>query len=343
MADENVPNVLVLGVVPSLTWLVARCLTRAGRRPYVLCWHGYSPMRIGADCRAYFIWSQLRRTEGKLDCSALDQVHLLCRKHAIDVVMAADYDAGLLLAEHGAGAAFTSAVVPQAMTMRAFNNKWTFSRLLQQLDIPYPDSRYINCRAELQAARLGFPIITKPLDKWASVGFEIHHSRAELAATLAQGRLRTSYPLIAQCYVPGWDVGASFLAGDGRLRAFSVFQHKRNGERFFYRDGRVRNYLETFVAATGYRGVGHIDLRYDPRRDEYRLLELNPRFWASLLYAADAGLNYPQLLLGIEQGDGGAPRQAVPGPVRLGPYERSMTLGNRWFSHAYERLTGAVL
>jgi hypothetical protein len=340
---DNKPVVLVLGVVPSLTWLVARCLTRAGHRPYVMCWHGYSAIRFSADCRDYFIWDQLHRTDGKLDSKALEQVQALCRRKSVDVVMAADYDAALLLAEHGQDAQIRCAAVPDAMTIMTFNNKWTFSRLLQHLEIPFPDSHYAANATQLLATPLAFPMITKPIDKWASVGFELHRDMAQLQATVRQGRLLSSYPLIAQCYVPGWDVGASFIARDGQLVAFSMFQHKKKGERVFYNAPRVRAYLETFVAVTAYCGVGHIDLRYDPARDSYRVLELNPRFWASLLYAADAGLNYPEMLLKLEQWDGAPARQAAPGPVRLGAYERSMTLGNRWFGHAYERLTGAVL
>ncbi|MES2295429.1 MAG: ATP-grasp domain-containing protein [Pseudomonadota bacterium] len=336
-------SVLVLGIVPSLTWLVARCLRRAGHAPDILCWHALSPMRLSGDCRHYLSWSRIHKTGGTLDVCALDQVRSVCRRHATGSVLGADFDTALLLARARGDAAIPACATPSAATITTFNNKWNLARLLEQLGLPYPESEYADSAAALLGTALPFPIISKPLDKWASVGFEIHASRAQLAATVAAGRLKATYPLIVQRFIPGWDVGASFLARDGKLAAYSVFRHLRRGEREFYDDARVRQYLEVFVAATNYNGVGHIDARYDPASRAYRILELNPRFWASLLYAANAGLNYPDLLLQLAQWDGKTVQRARQSAVRLPAYERAMGLGNRWFSIGYEKLTRAKL
>jgi predicted ATP-grasp superfamily ATP-dependent carboligase len=337
------PSVLVLGVVPSLTWAVARCLRRVGGAPVVLGWHGWAPMALTRDCRRYVRWSGLRRNGEGLDGSVLGQVRRLCAGGDIDAVVGADYDTALLLADPVHRQGLPACAVPAASTISTFNDKWNLARLLEALELPYPDSRRIANAEELLATTLSFPIITKPLDLWASVGFEIHRSREALAARLARGALKSEFPLIAQAYVPGWDVGASFLAQRGRLVACSVFRHQQRGVRTFYDSARVRGYLESFVAASHYSGVGHLDLRYDPSRDRYFILELNPRFWASLLYAAQAGLNYPDLLLRLDGREPGPVLTPRPGSVRLPMYERTMTLATRWFGAAYERTTGARL
>jgi predicted ATP-grasp superfamily ATP-dependent carboligase len=337
------PIVLLLGVVPSLTWLVARCLRRAGGAPVVLGWHALAPMMLSGDCRNYIEWSQLKKSDEKLDHSALAQVRALCAAHAIEYVMAADFDAALLLAECADSSGIACFSVPRADTIITLNNKWTLSRLLLGENMPIPESEYIPDAEALMATSLDFPIITKPLDKWASVGFQVHGSRKQLAATINKNALKSSYPLIAQRYVPGWDVGASFLANHGHLVAFSLFRHQRRGERTFFGSQRVRQLLEQFVVITGYNGVGHLDLRYDPARDDYRILELNPRFWASLLYATNAGLNYPHLLAHLAQWDGHTVHTARSCTVRLDWYERAMTLSHRWFGNGYEKFTGANL
>jgi predicted ATP-grasp superfamily ATP-dependent carboligase len=138
-------------------------------------------------------------------------------------------------------------------------------------------------------------------------------------------------------------VGASFLARQGRLVAYSVFQQRRRGERVFYAAPRVLGYLEAFIHATGYDGVGHLDLRYDPQTDRYAILELNPRFWASLLYARRAGINYPDLLLRSATLAPAGVLTARPGPVRLPGYEIAMTLATRWAAQTYEQASGARL
>jgi hypothetical protein len=337
------PAVLILGIVPSLTWLVARCIRRAGGNPAILAWHPLSPMKLSGDCGRYLHWQGIRKRDGQLDPAALEQVREVCRRLAIDWVLGADYDTALLLAGCADDPAIPSCPLPRASTITTFNNKWNLTRMLDALGLPVPESAYAASAAELLATPLSFPLITKPLDLWASVGFQIHRTREELERTVAQGRLHSTYPLIVQQFVPGWDAGASFLASDGALVAHSVFRTPHRGSRVFQHDDRVRAYLDVFVEVTGYSGVGHIDLRYDPSTDSYRILELNPRFWASLLYAANAGLNYPDQLVRLAQGRAASARTAMPREVRLPFYERAMTLTNRWFASGYERLTGAVL
>ena len=340
---RNHPAVLLLGVVPSLTWMVARCLRRAGGAPTILAWHACAPVMLTGDCRRYIRWKGLRRRGAHLDSGALEHVRRLCRGGRIDAVIGADYDSALLLADPAWRHEIPSCAVPSASTIATFNDKWNFARLLDALELPYPHSLRIRNGEELLDCALPFPIITKPLDRWASVGFEIHADRDVLAARVRRGRLKSDFPLIAQTYVPGWDVGASFLAQRGRLAACSVFRHLRLGERIFYDSERVQDYLQRFVAAGNYSGVGHLDLRYDPAQDRYSILELNPRFWASLLYAAQAGLNYPDLLLGLQRQAAGPLATPRPGRIRLPPYERLMTMSTRWFSSAYERATFARL
>ena len=69
--------------------------------------------------------------------------------------------------------------------------------------------------------------------------------------------------------------------------------------------------VETLIADANYTGVGHIDTRH--REDGYHILELNPRFWGSLLYERRAGLNYPELFVqtGLGQPVDAAARAAL--------------------------------
>lgn len=42
-------------------------------------------------------------------------------------------------------------------------------------------------------------------------------------------------------------------------------------------------------------GIAHIDLRYDEQDGQVKILEINPRFWASLPGTLIAGVNFPYL------------------------------------------------
>ncbi|NYE59495.1 putative ATP-grasp superfamily ATP-dependent carboligase [Duganella sp. 1224] len=315
------PSVLVVGVVPSLTWAVAHCLRRAGRTPLVLARQACWPMLWSGDCRRHLRWQGVRGNGAPLDTAALTQVRQVCDSAGIERVIGADHDTVLLLAQGAAAAQLPVCALPQPSTMLTFHDQWNLTRLLRAAGLPAPDSMRADDAAQLLAHPLVYPIITRPLDHRAGAGCQVHRSPAALQRTLARGRLAPPFPLIAQSWIPGWKVGASFLASKGRLAACSVYRHRRRGERTFYPSARVREYVERFAAACDYSGAGHLELRYDPARDSYVILALNPHGWASLLYTERAGLNYPDLLLSLD----GAPTQvATPraGRVRLPWHER---------------------
>lgn len=340
---SDYPAVLVLGVVPSLIWPVAQSIIRAGGRPWILAWHPVSPLKLIRSLGKYRTWKTVRKTGNRIDPSSLIEVASMCSENGIEIVVGADYDTAVLLAGHAAEWNVPSYRVAAQSTLETFNDKWNFTRLLEAIGLPTPSSQYIASERELRDITLKPPFITKPLSLWASVGFQIHHSLQDLHDTLDAGRLTSKFPLIAQSFVPGVDAGVSFLASKGHIAAYSTFHHKRRGRREFHNDIRVRNYVETFAEATRYSGVGHIDMRFDPDANEYKILEINPRFWASLLYATQGGLNYPDLLIRLSNWNGGQPLTIQPQQISLPIYERGMTVINRWCERSYEGLSGATL
>ena len=315
------PNVLVVGIVPTLTWSVTRSLSLAGHRPVVLGWQRVSPLQLVRDC-SYVHWKNVRWFEGELDPSLIEQIETTCRKRAIDIVVPVDYPSIMLLSDYGGSIKSARvAAVPDAELMRTLHDKWKFSGILKRLGVPQPQTEIALDASQLAATQLPFPIITKPVDRWASVGFQIHHTREELESRILEGKLGAEFPLLVQDFIPGQDVGFAFVARHGQLIAHAAFEQPSRGVRRYFDAPRLREYVSLLLRETGYHGVGEIDTRYDPRADAYRVLEVNPRFWASMLYATRAGMNFPDLLmhideLSLEKGFG-----ARIEPVRLSPYE----------------------
>jgi predicted ATP-grasp superfamily ATP-dependent carboligase len=319
MGTAKSSRVLVFGVIESLTFAVTRCLAAAGLKPMVFGWHRISPLVL--DCDYVASWEPCW-VNGEINPALIDCVDQLCRQHGITTVVPADYDCTLLLARHRAR--LTSAkpcALPSAEWLRALNDKWRFSTLLRALELPQPDTQRIETREHFERIALSFPLVTKPIIGWAGVGVQVHHTRAELQNVLSEGRLAAGYPLLAQRYIPGRDVGFAFLARRGHLVAYTAFERLTRGSRRHFDDPRLRAHVASLVAETGYHGIGEVDTRYDPERDEYRLLELNPRFWASLLYSLRAGMNFPALLLQLDELGEGPGCTAHAERVGLGPYE----------------------
>ncbi|HET8932533.1 MAG TPA: ATP-grasp domain-containing protein, partial [Polyangiales bacterium] len=168
---------------------------------------------------------------------------------------------------------------------------------------------------------LHFPVVTKPVDRQGGQGFQIHRSREQLEQRIVEAGLTAQYPMIVQEHITGQDVGFAFLARHGQLVAHAAFEQPVRGSRRYFDAPRLRQYVASLVRETGYHGVGEIDTRYDPATDEYRLLEVNPRFWDSILFAAHAGMNFPDLLLHLEGLPASVGCNAQIEPVRLSMFE----------------------
>ena len=155
------------------------------------------------------------------------------------------------------------------------------------------------------------------------------------ASALAElGRWLPHYRrVLVQGHVPGAGVGVFFLMVNGHPRA--RFAHRRIHE--VPHTGGVSSFRESVhypeieahalsvLRRIGWNGVAMLEYRRDPRTREFRLLELNARFWGSLHLALAAGVDFPRLLLdawlgGREPEPSWRPgvrcRQTIPGEVR---------------------------
>jgi len=53
--------------------------------------------------------------------------------------------------------------------------------------------------------------------------------------------------------------------------------------------------IENLMRSLEWSGVANIDLIYDTNNDVFKILEINPRFWATLDASLTAGVNFPYL------------------------------------------------
>ena len=93
------------------------------------------------------------------------------------------------------------------------------------------------------------------------------------------------------------------LCRDGQILAATV-QHaiKASSKPFespigieFRDDPPAMNVAKRLIHELGWSGVANIDMRYDARHKIPMVLELNGRYWFSLLGSLNAGVNFPLL------------------------------------------------
>ena len=61
--------------------------------------------------------------------------------------------------------------------------------------------------------------------------------------------------------------------------------------------------VKEVIESLNWSGVVHFDLRYNEKDNQVRVIEMNPRFWGSIVGSFYAGVNFPYLavLLGLNR------------------------------------------
>jgi predicted ATP-grasp superfamily ATP-dependent carboligase len=108
---------------------------------------------------------------------------------------------------------------------------------------------------------------------------------------------------VLQEFIEGYDIDCSLLCNDGKFKAYTIqkgilFGNQKYapaiGLQFLIND-RLLEVVKQLMESLKWSGVAHIDLRYDKETSDYKVIEINGRFWSSLDASAAAGVNFPYL------------------------------------------------
>ncbi len=195
--------------------------------------------------------------------------------------------------------------LPSRQQFRMLDDKYQFSRALRELGLPTPKTQYVGEREHINLDQLardfGFPLVIKPTNEGNSNGVVIVSDADDARRKVIDNPNYPYRSLIAQEYIPGFDVDLSVLAVKGHLLAWGV-QRRIGRAIHFLPDETYVDVGRRIIAATSYSGPAHFDARFDTRDGTVKLIECNPRFWASITASLRCGLNY--LAEGIAAVDG---------------------------------------
>ena len=217
-------------------------------------------------------------------------------------------DAGaIFLAEHGE-ALRRSFLFPQQRggLPRQLAGKYSLYQLSRELGVPCPQAAVPESAAAARdfAAAHGYPLIAKLTEPWQSGSLRstsILTSQDQLDALwqasagagvmlqeLIGGRGENDWFFHGYC-----DAGSSCRPAFTGVKERSYPPHA--GLTSFGRsepNSRLRSQVTGLLSRLGYRGILDLDLRWDPRDDQYKLLDFNPRIGAQFrLFRDTAGLD----------------------------------------------------
>lgn len=233
----------------------------------------------------------------------------------------------------------------------ALDKSSTFD-LARKLDIPVPRGVTVRDTAQLTGATvktLSFPIVVKPARSMGNGAQGIVQLAVDYAFDETQLFTKTRHALrygdvILQEYFGGRGTGIELIADRGKIAY--AFQHLRLHEVPLTGGGsslRVSVPVEPvlldaaskLMAALKWHGVAMVEFKWNAETREFRLMEINGRFWGSLPLAVAAGADFPAMLYELMTQGHIAPRPAA----RAGVYGRKLCSDLYWYEQVLRRNT----
>ncbi len=243
-----------------------------------------------------------------------DAVLSLVRQEHIDVVIPVGYGATIALAKQKADfASSCSLEVASYDQIELAGNKKHVASKAREVGIPTPLTLYpASLQEALDERPINFPVVIKAVKE--SPGHTIQLvSESDRFATaykqFAASHSDDSLPMVQE-YIPGHGCGFFAIYQDGVCKR--IFMHRRIRENppgggasscaeSFY-DLKLKQYGIRLLDHLKWHGVAMVEFRYDERDQDYKLLEVNPKFWGSLDLALAAGVDFPYFLCQIADG-----------------------------------------
>ena len=302
--DQNMLHHGSLGVI--------RSLGRLGVPVYGVHEGAWAPAASSRYLSGRFFWQPHPDDPQRTLSGLLDLASRIGRR----AVLYATDDAGaIFLAEHGDVLRDAFAFPrPPADLPRQLAGKYSMFQLCRELGVPTPQAILAWSPGEAAgfAAQAGFPLIAKLTTPWRGGGTAsgpplrsttIVRTPHELREICARA-LEASTGLMLQEYIPPAPGQDWFFHGyvDQAGRCAPAFTGVKDRSYPAYAgltslgrsvpNSRVAGQVTAMAAAIGFRGLVDLDLRFDPRDAQYKLLDFNPRLGAQFrLFTTGTGLD----------------------------------------------------
>ena len=203
-------------------------------------------------------------------------------------------------------APFTQFFLPPEASLKIAADKRLTNQLALENNVPVPESYHMDELISGGQKSVKFPLVIKaPVELGKSL---VAYARniSELTGVFHQIEKSLKRPELTpliQEYIKGDGVGFFAYYEDGKLKR--VFMHRRVREfpasggasvcaETFY-DEKLFIYGKTLLDKLQWNGVAMIEFKKDDR--DYKLMEINPKFWGSLDLSLTAHVDFPYFLV----------------------------------------------
>ncbi len=235
-----------------------------------------------------------------------------------DAVIPVTLSSILAVADHAAEVEKTLKLAVAAPdSIRTANDTDRLLRVASGLGVPVPATTTLGPGEAVGdlARRVAFPVVVKyrageELRLPPGLRYAIVRSPADFPRVFGEMHSRQAHPLVQE-YIPGAGFGVSAVF-NRRREPVALFQHRRireypasGGPSCFCEstaEPRLADYAVRLLRELEWVGVAMVEFKQDAA-GEYRLMEINPRFWGSLPLALAAGVDIPFILYRVALGE----------------------------------------
>lgn len=234
----------------------------------------------------------------------ISNINMELTNHKIDVVMPI-YEHGIrTLSKFNRLLSYPEKLVslPELKWFDTANDKGLLAHHLGDHSIPSPYTVAFDKIKPEEYQTLIFPLLVKKVGGVGG-GRDVHLFRNEKD----MGHFFYKKPIdeyVLQEYIHGYDIDCSVLCDKGKLLAYTIQKGTLFGRNKFVPqlgleflfENEILDIVVQLVKSLKWSGVAHIDLRYDTLDQKFKVIEVNPRFWATVDASTMAGVNFPYLL-----------------------------------------------
>lgn len=261
--------------------------------------------RESLACRSRFCREVILAEDSRLE-TLVATILKAARERHFDLIIPVSYSMTLALAQRKDELLpYTRLEIAREQCVAMAADKLQMTVLAQRLGVPAPWT--VSCLESKELAPgLRFPVVVKPKRetpgrppiRYARNSSELRIILEETSSSAGDDALAD---LIIQEYIPGR--GCGLFATYQRGVCKRVFMHRRVREypasggvsscaESFY-DSKLAVYGRRLLNELNWHGVAMVEFRRDSRDGEYKLMEINPKFWGSLDLALAAGADFP--------------------------------------------------
>jgi len=208
-------------------------------------------------------------------------------------------------------------MVPPIETVHLTTDKLAMVRKLETVGVPVP----VSWGLDEEGPNDVYPVIVRPKTARGGKGVHFFDTPEQVAAFKAT--------------LPGnpaaWFVQEQIQAPMGNMHlAAAIFDHDQNRLAFFMsrsirtayswggpslggiavKNDRLKEVgIKSFAAAGNWYGPVNAEFLYDPKREDFVFIEINPRYWGYSYLATAAGINFPEITARLAFGEAIEPQE----------------------------------